>query len=93
MPGQAEGETSGSGVEGGGAWGVNAGTEEEALELFDVFQNSNNVYGLVGSSDHVHYLGIQESGAACAFAAAHFYLSSGGSIQVTPPLAPLALPP
>jgi hypothetical protein len=53
---------------------ANKGTEEEAAALFDVFQNTNNVYGMVGSSDDVHYLGIQESIAACAFACVHFFL-------------------
>ena len=40
---------------------LNAGTEGEATVLYDVFENTNNVYGLVGSSQHVHYLGTQES--------------------------------
>lgn len=62
---------------------LNAGTEGEATVLYDVFENTNNVYGLVGSSKHVHYLGTQESHHACAFAAAHFFLSSGGSQQMS----------
>jgi hypothetical protein len=62
---------------------TNNGTEEEAVELFDVFEDINNVYGMVGTSEHVHYLGFQESTAACAFAAVHFYLSSGGSVRMS----------
>jgi len=61
---------------------LNRGTEEEASALFDEFDNTNNVYGMVGSSDDVHYLGIQESSAACAFACVHFFLSSGGSVTM-----------
>jgi hypothetical protein len=60
----------------------NAGTELEASSLFDVFADTNNVYGLVGSSDYVHYLGIQESGDACAFACVHYFLSSGGTVKM-----------
>jgi hypothetical protein len=58
------------------------GTEEEAASLFDVFEDTNNVYGLVGSSDYVHYLGIQESRDACAFACVHYFLSSGGAVKM-----------
>ena len=61
---------------------VNGGTEEEAALLFDEFKDVNNVYGLVGTSAHVHYLGIQESSMACAFAAVEFYLHSGGSARM-----------
>ena len=60
----------------------NAGTELEAASLFDVFADTNNVYGLVGSSDYVHYLGRQESCDACAFACVHYFLSSGGTVKM-----------
>ena len=48
-----------------GKGGVNDGTEAEAAELFDIFEDNNNVYGLVGSSDSVHYLGISLSLCPC----------------------------
>jgi len=48
-----------------GKGGVNDGTESEAAELFDIFEDNNNVYGLVGSSDSVHYLGISLSLSPC----------------------------
>jgi len=59
----------------------NAGTEEEAAALFDMFADANNVYGLVGTSDHVHYLGMQESRDACAFASVHFFLSRSRAVN------------
>jgi hypothetical protein len=76
--GTEEVDMTGAGGEGAG----NAGTELEAASLFDVFADTNNVYGLVGSSDYVHYLGIQESCDACAFACVHYFLSSGGTVKM-----------
>jgi len=57
-------------------------TDQEASSLFDVFEDTNNAYGLVGSSDYVHYLGIHESPDACAFACVHYFLSSGGTVKM-----------
>ena len=55
-----------AGVEAG-----NAGTEEEDA----MFADTNNVHGLVGTSDHVHYLGMQDTRDACAFPSVRFFLS------------------
>ena len=59
-----------AGVEAG-----NAGTEEEDAAVFDMFADTNNVHGLVGTSDHVHYLGMQDTRDACAFPSVRFFLS------------------
>lgn len=82
LHGAADVSMDGSRETGAATDAMNRGTEEEAFALFDEFDNANNVYGMVGSSDDVHYLGIQESSAACAFACVHFFLSSGGSITM-----------